>query len=144
MIEKVRSIAIFGPQINVLWSWPRLYRWPGRTASAPGFEASRCIGEFFEVCERRADRRMSMFRKCTLAAAAIMALLFTGLTPSRAADLAPDVVPNPGASYGQHRGVWCPRFCNGVPVSFGYGLCYQRELVATPWGPRQRLVNHCC
>src|ERR1700759_4518964 len=34
MIEKVRSIAIFGPQINGLWSWPRLYRWPGRTASA--------------------------------------------------------------------------------------------------------------
>jgi hypothetical protein len=77
-----------------------------------------------------------MFRTCTLAAAAAMALGVIAVAPGRAADL--------GASYPQPRGVWCPRFCNGVPVSFGYGLCYQRELVATPWGPRLRLVNHCC
>ena len=75
-----------------------------------------------------------MFCKSTLAAA--IALVVTAVTPSLAADLGPD--------YSQPRAVWCPRFCNGVPVSFGYGLCYQRELVATPWGPRLRLVNHCC
>jgi hypothetical protein len=85
-----------------------------------------------------------MFGKCTLATVAIMASVVTGLPPSRAADLGREVVPHPGAGYGQHRGAWCPRFCNGVPISFGYGLCYQRELVATPWGPRLRLVNHCC
>jgi len=81
-----------------------------------------------------------MLRKCTLAIAAAIALGVTTVAPSRAADLAPDS----GAAYGQHRGAWCPRFYNGVPVSFGYGLCYQRELVATPWGPRLRLVNPCC
>ncbi len=85
-----------------------------------------------------------MFRKCTLAIAAATALGVTTVAPSRAADLAPDLAPDSGAGYSQHRGAWCPRFYNGVPVSFGYGLCYQRELVATPWGPRLRLVNHCC
>ena len=81
-----------------------------------------------------------MFRKCTLATAAAIALGVATIAESRAADLAPDS----GAGYSQHRGAWCPRFYNGAPVSFGYGLCYQRELVATPWGPRLRLVNHCC
>jgi hypothetical protein len=77
-----------------------------------------------------------MIRTCTLAAVAAIALGVTAARPSRAADL-------PG-SYDGYRGVACPRFYNGVPVSFGFGLCYQRELLQTPWGPRWRLVNHCC
>ena len=36
-----------------------------------------------------------------------------------------------------------PRFYFGVPVSYGYGGCYVRTLVPTPWGPRWRLVNRC-
>jgi hypothetical protein len=83
--------------------------------------------------------------KSTVAAAAAFVLGMIAVTPAGAADLAPDLAPDLGPDrYSQPRGVWCPRFCNGVPVSFGYGLCYQRELVATPWGPRLRLVNHCC
>ena len=77
-----------------------------------------------------------MFRKCTLAAAAAIALGMTGATPGRAADL--------GGWYGGYRGGSCLRFYTGLPVSFGFGLCYQRELLPTPWGPRWRLVNHCC
>jgi len=36
-----------------------------------------------------------------------------------------------------------PRFVYGAPVSYGYGGCYVRQLVPTPWGPRFRLVNRC-
>ena len=41
------------------------------------------------------------------------------------------------------RVVWGPHFYNGLPVSFGYGLCYQLQLMQTPWGLRERLVNQC-
>jgi hypothetical protein len=78
-----------------------------------------------------------MIRTCMLAAAAAIALGMSALAPGRAADL--------GGWYGGYRGGGsCLRFYNGLPVSFGYGLCYQRELLQTPWGPRWRLVNHCC
>ena len=42
-----------------------------------------------------------------------------------------------GGWYG-HRAWWGgPRFYGyGVPVSYGYGGCYVRQLVPTPWGPR--------
>jgi opacity protein-like surface antigen len=38
-----------------------------------------------------------------------------------------------------------PRFFVGGPVYYGggYGGCYVRRLVPTPWGPRWRLVNRC-
>ncbi len=36
-----------------------------------------------------------------------------------------------------------PRVYLGPPVSYGYGNCYVRELLQTPWGPRWRLVNRC-
>jgi hypothetical protein len=81
-----------------------------------------------------------MFRKSTLAAAAAISLALAALAPVRAADLrAADVEgwrPQP-------RVVWGPHFYNGLPVSFGYGLCYQLLLLQTPWGPRPRLVNQC-
>jgi hypothetical protein len=35
-----------------------------------------------------------------------------------------------------------PRVFVGGPV-YGYGGCYVRRLVATPWGPRWRLINRC-
>lgn len=50
---------------------------------------------------------------------------------------------------GWHGGGWGgggwggPRFYRGPVVSYGYGGCYVRSLVPTPWGPRWRLVNRC-
>jgi len=45
---------------------------------------------------------------------------------------------------GWHRGWGGPRFFVGGPVyAGGYGGCYVRRLVPTPWGPRWRLVNRC-
>jgi hypothetical protein len=77
-----------------------------------------------------------MFRNRTRVTLVTIGLgLFASTTPGRAADL----------SAGSHiRGVCAPRFYNGLPVSFGYGLCYQPVLLQTPWGPRWRLVNQCC
>ncbi|MDF0580907.1 sulfur globule protein precursor [Bradyrhizobium yuanmingense] len=47
--------------------------------------------------------------------------------------------------HGHHHGHgWGgPRFYAGGPVSYGYGGCYARRLVPTPWGPRWRLINRC-
>ena len=38
-----------------------------------------------------------------------------------------------------------PRIIVGGPAYYagGYGGCYVRRLVGTPWGPRWRLVNRC-
>ena len=38
-----------------------------------------------------------------------------------------------------------PRVVIGGPAYYGggYGGCYARRLVRTPWGPRWRLVNRC-
>jgi hypothetical protein len=46
---------------------------------------------------------------------------------------------------GWHRGYYGPRFYVGGPAYYGggYGGCYARRLVPTPWGPRWRLVNRC-
>jgi hypothetical protein len=45
---------------------------------------------------------------------------------------------------GWHRGWGGPRFIVGGPAYYGgYGGCYVRRLVPTPWGPRWRLVNRC-
>ncbi|MCK1735011.1 sulfur globule protein precursor [Bradyrhizobium sp. 138] len=48
-----------------------------------------------------------------------------------------------GHGGGWHRGYgWGgPRFY--APVSYGYGGCYVRRLVPTPWGPRWRMINRC-
>ena len=81
-----------------------------------------------------------MFRKRTAAMAAAISLGLAAFTPGRAADLrAADL----DGWRTRHRGVAGPHFYNGVPVSYGYGLCYQRLLLQTPWGPRWRLVNQC-
>jgi hypothetical protein len=44
---------------------------------------------------------------------------------------------------GWHRGFVGPRFYVGGPAYYGYGGCYVRRVVPTPWGPRARLVNRC-
>jgi hypothetical protein len=84
-----------------------------------------------------------MFRKLSLAAVAAVSL--------GAAALAPTAASAHWYGYGggwhggwHHGGGWgAPRFYAGGPYSYGYGGCYTRQLVPTPWGPRWRLVNRC-
>jgi hypothetical protein len=45
---------------------------------------------------------------------------------------------------GWHRPFYGPRVYVGGPAyAYGYGGCYVRRLVPTPWGPRWRLINRC-
>jgi hypothetical protein len=79
-----------------------------------------------------------MFRKLSLVALAAAALGAAALVPTAASAWG-------GGYHGLHgyRG-WGPRVVIGVPApSYGYGSCYARRLVATPWGPRWHLVNRC-
>ncbi len=49
-----------------------------------------------------------------------------------------------GYGYGWHRPWYGPRvFVGGPYYSYGYGGCYVRRLVPTPWGARWRLVHRC-
>ncbi len=85
-----------------------------------------------------------MFRKLSLIAVAAASLGAAALAPTSAS-----------AAWGWHGGWhhgwgWGPRIAVGGPLhygyaypSFGYGGCYVRHLVPTPWGPRWRLVNRC-
>jgi len=86
-----------------------------------------------------------MLRKLSLAAVAAVSL--------GAAALAPTAASAHWHGGGWHGGGWHgggfrhfygPRFFVGGPAYYGgYGGCYQRRLVPTPWGPRWRLVNVC-
>ena len=46
----------------------------------------------------------------------------------------------PGYYYPQAMPAYAPAYNN---YGYGYGGCYVRRLVPTPWGPRWRLVNRC-
>ena len=82
-----------------------------------------------------------MFRKLSLVAVAAASLGVAALAPTSAS-----------AWGGWHHGGWHhgwgwggPRIVVGGPAYYGggYGGCYVRRLVGTPWGPRWRLVNRC-
>ena len=78
-----------------------------------------------------------MLRKLSLVAVAAASL--------GAAALAPTAASAWGGHGGWHHG-WGwggPRFVVAGPAYYGYGGCYVRQLVPTPWGPRWRLVNRC-
>ncbi|WBL81982.1 sulfur globule protein precursor [Bradyrhizobium xenonodulans] len=82
-----------------------------------------------------------MLRKLSLAAVAAVAL---------GAALAPTSASAHWHGGGWHGGGWGhhgwggPRFyARGPVVSYGYGGCYVRRLVPTPWGPRWRMINRC-
>ena len=77
-----------------------------------------------------------MLRKLSLAAVAAVSL---------GAALAPTSASAWGGWHGGwHHGWWGPRFYVGGPAYYGgYGGCYARRWVATPWGPRWRVVNVC-
>ena len=86
-----------------------------------------------------------MFRKLTLAVVAAASLGAAALAPSSASAW-------DGGHGGWHGGGWHrswgwggPRVVIGGPAYYGYGYggCYARRLVPTPWGPRWRLVNRC-
>jgi len=82
-----------------------------------------------------------MLRKFSLVALAAASLGVAALAPTSAS-----------AWGGWHHGGWHhgwgfggPCIVVGGPAYYagGYGGCYVRRLVGTPWGPRWRLVNRC-
>jgi hypothetical protein len=83
-----------------------------------------------------------MFRKLSLVAVAAVSMGAAALAPTPAAAWGwHGGYGYHGGWYGYHRAWWGPRF--GAPVSYGYGGCYVRQLVPTPWGLRWHLVNRC-
>jgi hypothetical protein len=85
---------------------------------------------------------MIMLRKLSLVAVAAAALGAAALAPTSASAFGPGW--HGGWHGGWHRGFgWGPRFYVGGPGYYGYGGCYARRLVPTPWGPRWRLINRC-
>ena len=84
-----------------------------------------------------------MLRKLSLAAVAAVAL-GAALAPTSASAHWHGGWGWHGGGGGWHGGGYRwggPRFY--APVSYGYGGCYVRRLVPTPWGPRWRLINRC-
>jgi hypothetical protein len=85
-----------------------------------------------------------MLRKLSLVAIAAASLGAAALAPTSASAW------GGGWQGGWHRGWGGPHLYVGGPVyyggpayNYGYGGCYVRQLVPTPWGPRWRLVNRC-
>ena len=79
-----------------------------------------------------------MLRKLGLVAVAAASLAAAALAPTSA---------SAWGGHGWHRG-WHGGHWGGPRVfvrgpSYGYGGCYVRRLVPTPWGPRWRLINSC-
>jgi hypothetical protein len=92
--------------------------------------------------ERRNLEETIMLRKLSLVAVAAASLGAAALAPTSAS----------AWDGGWHHGGWHhgwgwggPRVVIGGPAYYGhgYGGCYVRRLVGTPWGPRWRLVNRC-
>ncbi|THD64908.1 MAG: sulfur globule protein precursor [Bradyrhizobium sp.] len=84
-----------------------------------------------------------MLRKLSLVAVAAAALGVAALAPTSASAFG-----GHGWHGGWRGGGWGwggPRFYVGGPAYYGYGYggCYARRLVPTPWGPRWRLINRC-
>ena len=79
-----------------------------------------------------------MLRKLSLVAVAA-ASLGAALMPTSASAW------GGGWHHGGYHGWGGPRVFIGGPAYYGggYGGCYARRLVPTPWGPRWRLVNRC-
>jgi hypothetical protein len=85
----------------------------------------------------------TMLRKLSLALVAAVSLGAAALAPTSASAWG-------GIHGGWHHGWGGPRFVVGGPVyygaygnDYGYGGCYVRRLVPTPFGPRWRLINRC-
>jgi hypothetical protein len=85
-------------------------------------------------------KETTMLRKLSLVAVAAASLGAAALTPTSASAWG-----GHGWHGGWHHGWGGPRIFIGGPAYYGYGYggCYVRRLVSTPWGPRWRLVNRC-
>jgi len=83
-----------------------------------------------------------MLRKLSLIAVAAASLGAAALAPTSASAWGGGWH---GGWHGGWRGGWAPRVYVGGPAYYnlGYGGCYVRRLVPTPWGPRWQLVNRC-
>jgi hypothetical protein len=81
-----------------------------------------------------------MLRKLSLVAVAAASLSVAALAPTSASAWG-------GWHGGWHHGWGGPRVFVGAPAYYGYGDgyggCYVRRLVPTPFGPRWRLINRC-
>jgi hypothetical protein len=87
-----------------------------------------------------------MLRKFGLVAVAAASMAAAALAPTSASAFGGH--GGHGWHGGWHGGGWGghgPRvFIGGPAYAYGgYGGCYVRRLVPTPWGPRWRLVNRC-
>ncbi len=76
-----------------------------------------------------------MLRKFSLAAVAAVSLGMAALAPTSAS-----AWDGWHGGWHRHGGWWGPRVYVG---GYRYGGCYVRRWVATPWGPRWRVVNVC-
>jgi hypothetical protein len=82
-----------------------------------------------------------MLRKLSLVAVAAASLGVAALAPTSASAWG-----GHGWHGGWHGGWGGPRIFVGGPAyygGYGYGGCYVRRLVPTPWSPRWRLTNRC-
>ena len=99
-------------------------------------------GIFTDGAERAEPEETTMLRKLSLVAVAAVSLGVAALAPTSASAFG-----GHGWRGGWHGGGWGwggPRFYVGGPgYGYGYGGCYARRLVPTPWGPRWRLFNRC-
>src|ERR1700759_5851027 len=98
-----------------------------------------------------------MFRKLSLVAVAALSLGAAAMAPSPAAawggpgwhgggwhgGFYHHAWYRPGAWGPRYYGWGGPRFYAAPAYYGGYGGCYVRHLVPTPWGPRWRVVNRC-
>jgi hypothetical protein len=119
-----------------------------RRASLPSTERLAVLGRCRDLtdgaCGAEPEETI-MLRKFSLVAVAAASLTAAALAPTSASAFG----GHGGWHGGWHGGrAWGgPRFFVGGPAyyghNYGYGGCYVRQLVPTPWGPRWRLVNRC-
>jgi hypothetical protein len=88
-----------------------------------------------------------MLRKLGLVLVAAASLGAAALAPTSASAWHGGGWHGGGWHGGWRGGGWGgPRLFVGGPAyygGYGYGGCYVRRLVPTPWGPRWRLINRC-
>jgi len=86
---------------------------------------------------------MNMLRKLGIAVLAVASIGAAALAPTSASAFG----GHGGWGHGGWRGGgwgWGPGVYVGGPYYYGgYGGCWVRRLVPTPWGPRWRVVNRC-
>jgi hypothetical protein len=84
-----------------------------------------------------------MLRKVAFVVLAAASLGVAALAPTSASAWGGGHGWHGGYHGGWHGGWGGPRFVAGGPYYGGYGGCYVRRVVPTPWGPQWRVVNRC-